>query len=514
MRRDLAVGLSLANLCFIGIWADLLPFLYLSEGYPIGAFPCPRDFGAAVLNVAWLGAVFGLAIWLAGKLSGRAAFLSRLAFLAVLVIPLNAIRMHFNTWPERWWNGAPPEWAGWIGVLGVSVALMAVWKWNVQVVKLARAALLIMLPLAPVMLFQAFWAMAAVPCGEEAQLARELPASGSSPRVVWVVFDELEQRALFEKRPKGVNLPAFDRLRREAVTASQAQAPGHETERSIPSYLTGRIVTRALVTGPNRLLIQIEGASSMEPLGSQPHVFSKARAMGLNTALAGWFMPYCAFLSADLNACSWEPCVTCGRRVGSYGSSVGESLVNQLSELGPRHGPRQHIASYRRIAAASRVLAADARYGFVFLHFPVPHDPWIFDAKTHQLQWLRRSGRGYFDNLTLADETLADLRRVMEETGQWHRSTVLVVGDHGWRKPEGFDGGTIDHRVPFMVKLAGADAAASFDAPLGAVAAHDLTMALLAGEVRTADETVAWLERWSASGAETLSGSRDDSAIR
>ena len=143
-----------------------------------------------------------------------------------------------------------------IGVLGVSLALVTVWRWNVQLVKLARAVLLIMLPLAPVMLFQASWAMAAVHCGEEAQLARELPASGSSPRVVWVVFDELEQRALFEKRPKGINLPAFDRLRRESVTASHAEAPGHETERSIPSYLTGRIVTRALVTGPNRLLME------------------------------------------------------------------------------------------------------------------------------------------------------------------------------------------------------------------------------------------------------------------
>ena len=65
-----------------------------------------------MLNVAWLGAVFGLAIWLAGKLSGRASLLARLAFLAVLAVPLNAIRMHFNTWPERWWNAAPPEWAG------------------------------------------------------------------------------------------------------------------------------------------------------------------------------------------------------------------------------------------------------------------------------------------------------------------------------------------------------------------------------------------------------------------
>ena len=317
---------------------------------------------------------------------------------------------------------------------------------------------------------------------------------------MWIVFDELEQRALFEKRPPDISLPAFDRLRQESVSAGHAQAPGHETERSIPAFLTGRRVARAAVTGPNRLLMEFEGSSSTEALGSQPHVFSQARALGFNTAVAGWFIPYCSFLAPDLNACSWEPCVTCGRRVGAYGATLGESLVNQLSELGPRHGPRHHIESYRKIKENALALAADARYGLVFLHFPIPHDPWIYDRRTRHLEWLRSHDLGYFDNVVLADETLAELRRAMERAGQWDRSVVLVVGDHGWREPQGFDGGKVDHRVPFLVKLADSRVGA-VDRPFSAIAAHDLVLALLRGEVRSTGEVTRWLERWASAGA-------------
>ncbi len=58
MRRDAGIALSLANLCLVGVWAELLPFLYLSKSYPIGAFPCSRDFGAAILNVLCLALAF------------------------------------------------------------------------------------------------------------------------------------------------------------------------------------------------------------------------------------------------------------------------------------------------------------------------------------------------------------------------------------------------------------------------------------------------------------------------
>src|SRR2546423_46880 len=44
-------------------------------------------------------------------------------------------------------------------------------------------------------------------------------------RVVWLMFDELDQRITFEARPPGLELPELDRLRRESLYADAARPP-------------------------------------------------------------------------------------------------------------------------------------------------------------------------------------------------------------------------------------------------------------------------------------------------
>jgi hypothetical protein len=217
----------------------------------------------------------------------------------------------------------------------------------------------------------------------------------------------------------------------------------------------------------------------------------------LNTALAGWFLPYCSILADELNACFWEPCVTCGRRVGTFGATLSDSMVSQLSELAPRHGPRHHVRSYSRIRTQALELAGDRRYQFVFLHFPVPHDPWIYDGREHELTWLRPGPRGYFDNLVLADDTLAAVREAMERAGAWDGTHVLVLGDHGWREPDGFDGGALDHRVPLLVKIAGESTGRLFERGVTALKAHQLTLGLMNGAVRSVQDAMRTLENGS-----------------
>ena len=101
MRRDLAIGLSLATLWFIGVWSDLLPFLYISDRFPIGALPCWNDFAAVVINVVLLGAGFAGAAQLARRGPRWIVVLAQWALLGSLAVPANALRNHFNTPPER-----------------------------------------------------------------------------------------------------------------------------------------------------------------------------------------------------------------------------------------------------------------------------------------------------------------------------------------------------------------------------------------------------------------------------
>ena len=44
-------------------------------------------------------------------------------------------------------------------------------------------------------------------------LAPPLRGDTSQPRVVWLIFDELDERVAFAARPANLSLPEFDRLR-------------------------------------------------------------------------------------------------------------------------------------------------------------------------------------------------------------------------------------------------------------------------------------------------------------
>ena len=112
----------------------------------------------------------------------------------------------------------------------------------------------------------------------------------------------------------------------------------------------------------------------------------------------------------------------------------------------------------------------------------------------------------YIDNLRLVDRTMAELRRAMEATGTWDRTTVLVTSDHWWRHELWRQAGElareevpfaskVDHRVPFILKLAGQREAVTYEPAFNTVAIHDLILAILGGEVHDAADAIAWLDQ-------------------
>ena len=165
-------------------------------------------------------------------------------------------------------------------------------------------------------------------------------------------------------------------------------------------------------------------------------IFPKVRALGLNTGLAGFFLPYCPILGDTLTTCTWEPCVTCGRLTGVFGKSVGESMWHQVSELVPRYDRRRHLATFRGVQEAGLALAADPTIGMAVIHLGVPHDPVIYDRRRGDYSLRAVEGDGYLHNLALVDRSLGELRDAMETAGLWDRTTVIVLGDHGRRSPD------------------------------------------------------------------------------
>jgi hypothetical protein len=501
VRRDLALGLSLATLWFIGIWSDLLPFLYISARYPIGALPCWNDFLALVLNVSVLGAGFALLARAVRSMPPRARAVGEWVFLLSLAVPANAVRNHFDTPVERAFATLPPRAALAAGLLALGLGLAIVFRWRARVVRVIETGLLIMVPLVSITFAQAGWAIAQahgrMQCAPPSALAATIPAMPAR-RVLWIVYDELEQYATFDARPPGLALPELDRLRAESVTAVSALPPGDRTERSMPAFIAGEPVEDARLVGRNQLVLRTRGRN--EPVGwdARNTVFARARALGLNTGVAGFFLPYCSLLAGVVTACEWQPCVTCGRMVGVYGDTVWESMRYQASELAPAYGRRRHLAGYRALQSAALRLGPDRTLGFALLHLPVPHDPPIYD-RTGRFSLRTPAGTGYFDNLALVDRSLGELRRAMEANGTWRSTTIVLFGDHGRRAAA--DHSVIAHpAVPFMVKLAGTHRPLAYEPAFDAVLVYGLTLELLGGRITTPEGVAAWLDanrqRW------------------
>jgi hypothetical protein len=311
-----------------------------------------------------------------------------------------------------------------------------------------------------------------------------LPAQPNRPRVVWIIFDETDYRLAFANRPATVKLPEFDRLRQQSLSADQAFAPGDMTIISMPALITGRRVSAAAHDGCD-LALTLDGTQTTNDFSRMPTVFSRARDLGFNTALVGWFIPYGRLVGASLNYCAWY-----GMKVLQDPDTVnfGGAMREQLnSVIGPLYNRQVYVSICQRSLRDALPVVSDPKFGLTLLHLPPPHFPgvWLPDKKEFTCLGIRRPN-SYLNNLALADFDLGALRAAMEAAGQWDKTWVIVSADHSWRASKAYDGKR-DFRIPYLVKPPGAGQPLTLSKPFNTLLTHDFILAILAGQV--ADET-------------------------
>ena len=92
---------------------------------------------------------------------------------------------------------------------------------------------------------------------------RAKPEKSAANRVVWIIFDELDERVAFRDRPKEVEMPALDRFRNESTVATNTKPPGYSTVYSIPSLMIGRRVSSATYPGRYDLSLHFDDGKKM-----------------------------------------------------------------------------------------------------------------------------------------------------------------------------------------------------------------------------------------------------------
>ena len=536
--RDLAIALSLANLCFIGSWRWLLVPSYSFYYYHLKVPPKFTVYAALILDVLLLATLF----LIGGQITRRSKSelmrkCVRVAFVLTLSIPIYGLLSQIDTPAVLRLtiplvkNEAVAQKL--LATIPLAIALFLSLVALLKVRKAVRIGTMLILILAPFVLvtfsqavFMAMrygrtWPEPSAPAFESEQQRK-------SARVVWFIFDELDFRTAFSERPSTVRLVELDRLVSDSLSATNAFPPAQETFLSLPALITGKLVSGARRISPDELMISFGDDTPAVSWSSQPNIFSRARELRFNTALAGWYHPYCRILGHTLTKCAWEGRVRLSslkQDEDNTPTSGGKLIIFNMYAYA-RHavrtaplfallfpervntedlGRRTHLSNFSIIERQAIEWATDPDLALVVVHSPIPHPPNIYNRSDGTVS--TAPGRSYLDNLELADRTIGDLRRALERAGMWEKTTVLVTSDHWWRssywknasgwmqEDSASSGDGSDHRVPFILKMAGQPDGAVYTSAFNTVLTQDLLLAILNGEVSDTKGAALWLDR-------------------
>ena len=535
MLRNAVASLSLANLCMINMWHNLLYRAPSSSSndYFLKSSPYPLTVGAAFLDVLLLTVAILPFMVLAQRRRGIGAALGRLVILAMLFFATYHIILLGRSFSVGSLLSADDTGISFIAALLIVLITYFLWDRKPKVGGAVKTSLLFLSPFVLFTFFHAAWHLAQ---GDAAfidkPLAPFIQTSAASQRVLWLIFDEMDQRQTFEQRLSDIKLPVIDRFRDESVYANNAYPPASWTIRSLPALFTGKRISKAEPLESDELAITYCGTGKAVNWSQEPNVFSRARAVGFNSALVGGYHPYCRVIDKDVNSCFWHPWDpfdigpkrTLEATMAEH-FKVSFDIFNPLRRFsskraeeiraealrGVLHEVQYHAEIYLTVLKEARKVVADPRFGLIVVHCNVPHPPSIYDRSTQRIRdsLINVTDTSYADNLVLTDHTLGLIRRDLEASGRWDSTTVIVSSDHWLRKSLWRYEGETDHRIPFMIKLAGQKKGAIYEKSFNTVLTGDLILAILKGEIGSVDGVVTWLDR-NRSVAESTCGYQDD----
>lgn len=502
-RTDIFLCLSAANLAFFKQWSDLT---LTSAAAPHTDWTyelvsaTEATYAGLLLNVLIVATLFFGALRLAARTQRRWAYdvvhalmaLTFGAFLNGLRISLGVSKIMGSTFGNFRF------------VIFAVVAISVVYvlsRYREYSVSIFRSFVMMMFPFCLITFFYAISGALQKTAGTR-ELAAYRPTRvipnrfEAKKRVIVNLFDEFDYRVGFLDRPKDLDLPEMDYWRKHSWFANNARPPGPSTAYSIPSFFIGQKLIEPLALVNNRLSYAMrnpDGTTMRRIWREQTNLFHELRASKTKSAVIGWYLPYCRMLRAA-DYCERFPHYNFFKY--PYSDSVATSMKNFFLELAHIRPSRalHHKMTYESVLESSEKILADPSYQFVFIHWPVPHAPWIYDRETKSVTSRNaKTSAGYLDNLALMDETLRRQRELLQKINQWDENSVIVMSDHGWNSSAEYDGHW-DARTPFIVKLPHQTESQEFAPAFNTIVMKEMVKELLEDRIQKPQQLSSWVE--------------------
>jgi hypothetical protein len=519
--RTIAIGLGLTTI----LLAWLVEPLVKSTHYAVYHWSGRADalFFPIAVDIVVVWAILALLLLTAGQ-PGRWQAMVWTGLL--LLSPWILLRNVTMLWPEMapHWVRLPPVWVALI----LWLLLVAVWRPAASgpyghVIEFASTVLSFVAISGAFFLMEfswSWWQARALNAPRALHQETVAATATSRPRIIWIVLDELSHQQVYAQRYAGLQLPAFDALAKQATVFTEVEPAANYTEIALPSLMDGKDIDDVRSSAAGQLSIHAAGA--WRRFDARDTVFQDALNAGYSTSVVGWYNPYCRILPAVLDRCYWRDDFTQADGLSAdegvernvlasgdvlIGNGSMHHLLRWFLPLADARGrvTELHIEDYRELSGAADRVLSDRGAQFVFLHLPIPHPAGIYNRVTRRLT---TGPSTYIDNLALADRYLAHVRRVLEKSGQWDSSTVMVMGDHGWRTKMLWEtepgwtaederaslGGGFDERPAYIVKLAGQETGAQVSVRFHAQETRAMVDELLDGKIRSEGDLVRWAQ--------------------
>lgn len=340
--------------------------------------------------------------------------------------------------------------------------------------------------------------------GYEKQLAATTVRQSQAMRVVWLVFDEWDQRISFSDRRDGFDLPNVDQLRQRAFSATSARQAADGTLRAIPGMTIGKPVAWAEETATDGLEIRLSESKETVYWNRIPTLFNDLRNGDKNIAiLTHYFLADCRQF-AHLTTRCWEQ----GRWWTSQRKGLGRGIVDFIAStyrqlpITGRAGdnpiiytwldyPREH----RRFLEATKKTIEDPSLDFVYSHWMIPHAPFRYNASEDKFLPHDQGLEGYWDNLRLVDNVVGELLSTLKQSGLADRTILIIGSDHGWRGA-GIVGLKTDQHVPFIVAMPGKKDALIYPHEFSLLAFREMVNRLTSGNIQDYKSLAAFLSSY------------------
>ena len=312
----------------------------------------------------------------------------------------------------------------------------------------------------------------------------------ASSRVFWYIFDEAEQRTLFEARPNGLILSNLDWFASHSLMATNAYPPANQTLRSIPSLLLGQVVKDARAYDDSHLTLDLgpEVPSALFP--NKSNLVDQLMDQGHRVGVVGWYHPYSRWFgsSTNLAVSFWK--ATSQFLPFSRTSFISTTLSLLKYNFSPQDFVKRiAVANFKEMLPFVGQIVEDSSVDLAFIHYPIPHWPSIeAEASKKGFPNLPLVASAYFGNAQVMDKLLAQIKR----DSDIHKAVIIISSDHWWRDSTAYDGKT-DKRIPFIVHFPNDNTQLTYTNFVNTVCTRFLIEDIMAGKVRSNLELRDWL---------------------